>query len=179
MPLFCKSGQGCYFRWQRCRGVTKDADPMGAVTAFRSCEVRWVRIEVGGTLRARQAGGAPAAAYRQGIHLMRRELLRWAKAPWRSPTAERRVRQLDEARGVALCADLWNMYRTGPISDPGLSLALERRLRRPAREALGLRESRNLQELCYVCVKMPLTDYIRSATSNVRHGRAVFSQWQV
>ena len=122
MPLFCKSGQGCYFRWQRrvsdelvlldgmasraqsalcfyhimrrCRGVTKDvqlsedvprgphgdsfghrpsfeADPMGAVTAFRSCEVRWVRIEVGGTLRARQAGGAPAAAYRQGIHLMR------------------------------------------------------------------------------------------------------------
>ncbi|CAK9054314.1 unnamed protein product [Durusdinium trenchii] len=31
------------------------ADPMGAVTAFRSCE----------------AGGAPAAAYRQGIHLMR------------------------------------------------------------------------------------------------------------
>lgn len=33
------------------------------------------------------------------------------KAPWRSPTAKERVRHLDEARGVALCADLWEMWR--------------------------------------------------------------------
>ena len=33
------------------------------------------------------------------------------EAPWRSPTAKERVRHLDEARGVALCADLWEMWR--------------------------------------------------------------------
>eukprot|EP00435_Cladocopium_sp_Y103_P009441 s3401_g2.t1 len=98
-----------------------EADPMGAVTAFRSCE----------------AAGAPARACQQGVYLMRRELLRWAKAPWRSPTAKERVRHLDEARGVALCADLWEMHRPGRVSDPGLSLALDRRLRQPARQALG------------------------------------------
>jgi len=94
---------------------------MGALTAFRSCE----------------AAGAPARARQQGVYLMRRELLKWAKAPFRLPSAKQRVRKLDEARGVALCAELWEMHRPGRISDPGLSMALDRRLRRPARQALG------------------------------------------
>ncbi|CAJ1337402.1 unnamed protein product, partial [Effrenium voratum] len=97
------------------------ADPMGAVTAFRSCE----------------AAGAPGKAFHQGVLLMRRELLKWAVAPWLPATAAQRVAQLDAARGVALCADLWETYRPGPVVDQGLWLALERRLRRPAGQALG------------------------------------------
>ncbi|CAJ1458649.1 unnamed protein product, partial [Effrenium voratum] len=65
------------------------------------------------------AAGAPGKAFHQGVLLMRRELLKWAVAPWLPATAAQRVAQLDAARGVALCADLWETYRPGPVVDQG------------------------------------------------------------
>lgn len=62
-------------------------DSMGAATAFRSCE----------------AAGAPMPAFYRAVLLMRRELLKWASAPF---STSGRAASLDAARGAALCTRL-------------------------------------------------------------------------
>ncbi|CAE8688732.1 unnamed protein product [Polarella glacialis] len=89
------------------------ADALGAVAAVRTCE----------------AAAAPAAALRQSLWLVGRELATWASSPGSAGNA-------DTARGVTLCAELWHAHSGGRGRATCLGLAVERRLHSPARKAL-------------------------------------------
>ncbi|CAE8733475.1 unnamed protein product, partial [Polarella glacialis] len=89
------------------------ADALGAVAAVRTCE----------------AAAAPAAALRQSLWLVGRELATWASSPGSAGNA-------DTARGVTLCAELWHAHSGGSGRATCLGLAVERRLHSPARKAL-------------------------------------------
>eukprot|EP00439_Symbiodinium_sp_Y106_P062437 s2657_g9.t1 len=92
-------------------------DSMGAATAFRSCE----------------AAGAPMPAFYRAVLLMRRELLKWALAPFSTSGG---AASLDAARGAALCAQLCQTHPlASPLSDGG-DRAIFRRLQRPVQQAL-------------------------------------------
>ncbi|CAE7263653.1 unnamed protein product [Symbiodinium sp. CCMP2456] len=90
---------------------------MGAATAFRSCE----------------AAGAPMPAFYRAVLLMRRELLKWASAPF---STSGRAASLDAARGAALCAQLCQTHPVAPQRRDAGDRAIFRRLQRPVQQAL-------------------------------------------
>ncbi|CAE7462636.1 unnamed protein product [Symbiodinium microadriaticum] len=90
---------------------------MGAATAFRSCE----------------AAGAPMPAFYRAVLLMRRELLKWASAPF---STSGRAASLDAARGAALCAQLCQTHPVAPERRDAGDRAIFRRLQRPVQQAL-------------------------------------------